>query len=104
MHTTLNDLWQQFRAMSVTEIIAALTGLVCMFLMVRNNIWTWLWSIVSVVLYGVVFVWQHLYANAGLQIFYFLPISFYAWWIWLRSRPRTKMMTFPLLECRAGKL
>ncbi len=90
MHSLLNEFWQQLITMDKKEVIAATTGLISVMLAARNNIWTWPWGIVSVVLYALVFRDGKLFANAGLQIFCFLPLSFYAWWAWLRCGPNRK--------------
>lgn len=70
------------------EIIAAITSLLCVYLTVKNNIWNWFWGIIGVCLYGYIFVNQKLYANAGLQIIYFLPMQFLGWYIWLKGNPK----------------
>jgi nicotinamide mononucleotide transporter len=74
--------------MSGAEIIASLTGLVSVWLTVKNSIWNWIWGIVSVALFGWVFFQSRLYSNAGLQILYFLPMQFYGWWMWARGGPK----------------
>jgi nicotinamide mononucleotide transporter len=74
--------------MSWAEIIASLTGLVNVWLTVKNSIWNWIWGIISVALFGWVFFRSRLYSNAGLQILYFLPMQFYGWWIWARGGPK----------------
>ena len=71
--------------MSGAEIIASLTGLVNVWLTVKNSIWNWIWGIVSVALFGYVFLHSRLYSNAGLQLLYFLPMQFYGWWMWARG-------------------
>lgn len=77
----------QWKQMSWVEIVASLTGLVSVWLLVKNNIWNWLWGIFSVILFGWLFWQTKLYANAGLQIFCFLPLSFYGWWAWAKFGP-----------------
>lgn len=81
--------------MSWTEFFAALTGMICVYLTIKNNIWCWPWGIVSVVLYGYVFYFSKLYSNMGLQILYYLPMQFFGWWVWLRAGP-TKNNDLPI--------
>ncbi len=64
---------------SPVEILASLTGLVSVYLTVRNKIANWPWGIVSVLLFGWLFWSSRLYSDAGLQIVYFLPMQFYGW-------------------------
>ncbi len=87
MHSILVAFWNEVQKMSWMEAVAAFTGLISVILAVRNNIWTWPWGIVSVILYAIVFRDYKYYANAGLQVFCFLPLSIYGWWAWLRCGP-----------------
>ncbi len=68
--------------MNPLETIAALFGIVSVYLSVRQNIWSWPTAIVNVGLYTVVFYEPRLYADMGLQVVY-IVISFYGWYQWL---------------------
>ncbi len=68
--------------MNPLETIAALFGIVSVYLSVRQNIWSWPTAIVNVGLYTVVFYESRLYADMGLQVVY-IVISFYGWYQWL---------------------
>ena len=83
----MNPLLQWLAAMSAIEWAAALTTLVCIWLTVKNRISNWPWGIVASLLYGWVFWQQKLYANAGLQILYYVPICIYGWWAWAKLGP-----------------
>jgi nicotinamide mononucleotide transporter len=72
---------------SPAEWVAATTGLLCAWLTVKNRISNWPWGIVSVLIYGWIFWQNKLYANAGLQILYFLPCCVYGWWVWAKCGP-----------------
>lgn len=69
---------------SPLEIAAALFILVNVWLATKENIWTWPTGIVGVVLYAVVNYQAGLYANAGLQIVYFV-LSIMGWYEWLHG-------------------
>ena len=86
---TVTSLWNRVTAeISPIELIAAATSLVCVYLTVKNNIWNWFWGFVGCVLYGYIFlVVSHLYANAGLQILYFVPMQFVGYYVWLKGNP-----------------
>jgi nicotinamide mononucleotide transporter len=73
--------------MSPVEIIAALATLINVYLTAKNNVWCWICGVIAVVLYGYVFYVSHLYSSMGLQAFYYLPMQFYGWWVWLRWGP-----------------
>jgi nicotinamide mononucleotide transporter len=80
--------WQRaLHELSPLEIAAAIATLVNVWLLVRNNIWTWAWGVASVVLYGIVFWRSRLWSSTGLQVLYYLPMQAYGWWIWLRAGP-----------------
>jgi nicotinamide mononucleotide transporter len=64
------------------ETLAALFGVVSVYLSVRQNIWSWPTAIVNVGLYTFVFYQSRLYADMGLQVVYII-ISFYGWYEWL---------------------
>jgi len=64
------------------ETIAALIGVVSVYLSVRQNVWSWPTAIVMVAMYFVVFYQSRLYADMGLQVVYII-ISIYGWYQWL---------------------
>ena len=64
------------------EIIAAIFGVVSVFLSVRQNIWSWPTAIVNVAMYIVVFYRSKLYSDTGLQVVY-VVLNFYGWYQWL---------------------
>ena len=73
---------------STLEIVGDLTGLVCVYLTVRNQISNWIWGIANVLLFGVLFYQFRLYSDMALQLAYFLPMQFYGWWLWKKAGPR----------------
>lgn len=80
--------WQRvLHELSAMEVAAAIATLVNVWLLVRNNIWTWAWGVASVILYGIVFWRSHLWSSTGLQLLYYLPMQAYGWWTWLRAGP-----------------
>lgn len=67
--------------MALLEVIAAICGVVSVFLSTRQNIWSWPTAIVNVALYAVVFFQGRLYGQMGLQAVYF-SLSIYGWYQW----------------------
>ncbi|MDX9930393.1 MAG: nicotinamide riboside transporter PnuC [Bacteroidales bacterium] len=63
------------------EIFGALTGIIYVFLEIRQNIWLWPVGIVTSSVYIIVFFTSKFYADMGLQVYY-LVISFYGWYAW----------------------
>lgn len=69
------------------EIFGALTGVVYVFLEIRQNLWLWPVGIVTSAVYIVVFLSGRLYADMTLQGYY-LVISFAGLYWWLRGKGR----------------
>ena len=67
------------------EIAGALTGIIYVFLEIRQSIWLWPFGIVTSALYILVFFTSKFYADAGLQVYY-LVISVFGWYWWARGR------------------
>jgi nicotinamide mononucleotide transporter len=68
--------------MTWTEVLGFITGGVCVWLIVRENLWNWPIGMANNVLFFVLFFQSRLYADAGLQIVY-LVLAIYGWSIWL---------------------
>ena len=67
--------------MNIYEIVGAVTGLLCVLLIIYRNIWNWPIGIISVIAYAVLFFQIKLYADMSLQIFYVVT-GFIGWWMW----------------------
>jgi nicotinamide mononucleotide transporter len=67
--------------MDPLELLGFVTGGVCVWLAARENIWNWPIGIANNIFYLIVFWRAGLYADSGLQIFYF-AIAVYGWWMW----------------------
>ncbi|WP_413174916.1 nicotinamide riboside transporter PnuC [Anabaena azotica] len=68
--------------MSAIEIIAAIFGLVSVWLTVKENIWCWPTGLVMVFLYIFVFYEARLYSDVILQVIYIF-LQIYGWYAWL---------------------
>jgi nicotinamide mononucleotide transporter len=73
------------------EVASFLTGAVCVWLIVVENIWNFPIGLVNAATYGVVFFHARLYADTGLQVVYFV-LGVMGWAMWRegsaqRSRP-----------------
>jgi len=67
-----------------TELLGFVTGAICVWLQVKENVWNWPAGIANNIFYVVVFWRSGLYADSLLQSFY-ISISIYGWWNWLRG-------------------
>ncbi|GAA4305300.1 nicotinamide riboside transporter PnuC [Nibribacter koreensis] len=79
----------------LTEVVGFVTGLLCVWLAVKQNIWTFPLALISALFYVVVFKDALLFADMGLQVM-FAVLNFYGWYLWLYKggkrveRPVTK--------------
>lgn len=64
------------------EVLGAVTGLIYLYLEIKQNIWLWPLGIITSAFYIYVFFTSKFYADMGLQVYY-LVISIYGWWHWL---------------------
>ncbi len=86
MIDVLRDSFQQlFLQTGALEWMGVFTGILCVWLAAKNNIYNWPIAIVSVVIYMFIFLQSKLYADMGLQV-YFLATSCYGWYYWSKSR------------------
>jgi nicotinamide mononucleotide transporter len=67
------------------EVAAVALGLVNIALLVRRSLWNYPFGLAMVSLYAVIFYDARLYADAGLQVFFF-TIQLYGWVNWRRAR------------------
>lgn len=63
------------------EIVGVATGLLYIILSVRQNIWCWIFGIISSGLYLVVFFNSKIYADMSLQLYYVI-MGIYGWIHW----------------------
>lgn len=63
------------------EILGFVTGAIYVYLNTRQNVISWFFGIVNALLYAAVFWQVRLYADTGLQGYYFFT-SIYGWWMW----------------------
>ena len=83
MHSILPEV-TGFLARNWQELVGSLTGALCVWLLIRQNIWNWPIGIANNIAYVIVFYQSGLYADSGLQ-FVYMAIAFYGWWNWLHG-------------------
>ncbi len=91
-------------SMSWAEVAGFATGALFVWLVVKQNVWTFPVGIANNVFFIVLFVQAGLYADAGLQVV-FIGLALLGWYWWLRGGPertplavrRTPRAALPLL-------
>lgn len=79
--------WLVAHGSSCAELFGFITGVLNVWLVTRENIWSWPLGVLNAGFYIVVFARTGLYSDTGLQVVY-LVLSLYGWWHWLRGGPR----------------
>lgn len=90
-----NDFWLVFienvKDTTWLEAIAALLGIASVWYARRENILVYPTGIVSVLIYVYICYFARLYADAGINFFYFL-MSVYGWYNWTRVNPGSELL------------
>jgi nicotinamide mononucleotide transporter len=81
---TFSEFINGFLGTNTLEISAAVAGFICVFLLIKGNIWNFAFGFVQVTLYVYVFYTAKLYSDAGLHIVY-MALQIYGWWNWSKN-------------------
>ena len=76
-------------AMSLIEIFGLIAGILAVWLLIKQNIWTWPIGIAYIIASLYIFHSARLYADLALHIFY-LIMNFYGWYYWLKGGNKTE--------------
>ena len=79
--------WLTAHGSSCAELFGFITGVLNVWLVTRENIWSWPLGVLNALFYMVVFARTGLYSDTGLQVVYFV-LSLYGWYHWLRGGPQ----------------
>lgn len=82
---TINEFITGFLGASAIEMVASAAGFICVFLLIRRNIWSWGFGLLQVSLFVWVFYQNKLYSDTLLHIFY-IGFQFYGWWNWISHK------------------
>jgi nicotinamide mononucleotide transporter len=66
--------------------LAGITGVVCVVLVAKGNIFNYLFGLINVSLYAIISFKAELYGDAALNALYYLPMQFVGWMLWLKKR------------------
>jgi nicotinamide mononucleotide transporter len=91
--------WLAAHGSSGIELLGFITGVLNVYLVTRENIWSWPLGVANAVFYMVVFARAGLYSDSGLQLVYFV-LSLYGWWHWLRGAPRQTALPVTRISAR----
>ena len=74
---------------SPVGIVSFLTNIWCVILVTKGKILNYPIGIIGVVTYAYVAYNRQLYGDMQLNLFYYLPMSFYGWWVWSKNKDAT---------------
>lgn len=85
----MSGLWQDIRAgvtaASPLDLANLVVGVAGVILMVRRNLWAFPVGLVAVTVQGVLLYRSRFYADATLQVFFFVALA-WGWWHWVRHK------------------
>lgn len=81
------------------EIFGTVTGLIYIWLEIKENYWLWIVGIISCSVYIYVFYQSKFYADMALQVYYVI-ISFYGLYYWLKGSKK-EQKTLPISKTSA---
>jgi nicotinamide mononucleotide transporter len=79
-----SHLISEFLVRNWQELAGFATGALCVWLLIRQNIWNWPVGIANNIFYIVIFFNAGLYADMGVQ-FVYIAVAIYGWWNWLHG-------------------
>ena len=77
---------------SALEAAAFVSGAICVWLVVRQNIWNFPLGLINVAISGYIFYQYRLYADSGLQVVYF-ALNLIGWYLWLYGGEQRTALT-----------
>ena len=80
----LNQIFNAWSAQSQLEMVAVICGILYLVLVVKENIWCWLFAFVSTSIYIYLFHAVSLFSESLLNVFY-LVMAVYGWWQWRKG-------------------
>lgn len=85
MSTILHNIWSGLTTAPPLDQINLVLGVIGVWLMIKRSLWAFPVGLVAVTVQGVLFFQTRFYADATLQIFYFVALA-WGWWHWVRDR------------------
>jgi nicotinamide mononucleotide transporter len=77
-----------FAGASPQEWIATLSGFICVYLLIKRNIWCFAFGFVQVSIYAWIFYDVKLYSDMALHVFY-IGFQIYGWMLWKNAQDST---------------
>src|SRR5690554_5752420 len=88
---------------TILEIVSVIFGILYLILMIRENIWCWIFGIFASAITVYLYVHVTLYLEAGLNIYYIL-VGFYGWTYWYQQQNKEAISGKKNVPIRTWKL
>jgi nicotinamide mononucleotide transporter len=85
LNTILHNIWAGIVGASWLDPVNLVLGVLGVWLMVKRSLWAFPIGLVAVAVQGVLFFRTRIYADATLQIFFFVALA-WGWWHWVRAK------------------
>jgi len=85
MSAVWHDIWNGLTTATPLDQANFVLGVVGVWLMIRRSLWAFPVGLVAVTVQGVLFYRSRYYADATLQILFFVALA-YGWWHWVRDK------------------
>lgn len=95
--TLFNEVYQNLRNTSLTEFIAVIFGLLSVWYARKENVWVYPTGIINVLIYVYLCFHAGLYADMGINAFYFL-MSVYGWYRWTHKDSESHQLPISVLN------
>lgn len=86
----IDTLWQNILDTTILEFVAVVFGLVSVWYAKQEKILVYPTGIISVIIYVFICFGIQLYADAGINLFYFI-MSVYGWYMWTKKSDKPKL-------------
>lgn len=85
MNDILRNIWAGLAGASLLDQANLVLGVAGVALMIRRSLWAFPVGLVAVSVQGVLFYRTRIYADALLQVFFFVTLA-WGWWHWVKGR------------------
>ncbi len=89
MNDLLRNIWSGLAAATLLDQVNLVLGVAGVWLMIRRSLWAFPIGLVAVTVQGVLFFRTRIYADAVLQVFFFVTLA-WGWWHWVKAGGETK--------------
>ncbi len=93
--------WQHRLPLDLTEVLGFVSGGLCVWLTVEENVWNWPVGIVNSIFFAALFLRTRLFADMSLQVLYII-LGFLGWYLWLHGGERHSRLLVSRLRLTLG--